>query len=306
MSRALEASLVRADGGAVSSAPPARWIRGTKEEVARTLARLSVEEARADYGLVGGIFSPAALLATPTLYRYAGQLRAAGLRVADTDADANVEGEESDAEADGADGADGAGCGCEDVTWRLRELASEIACEIKAEDGGGGGAQQEALQLALAVAARHGHAALARRALDLGADPAPRPAAKRRGAVATISGGLPALHEACAAGHARIAAMLLDAKARRDCAEIAPRLRRAPCRGPRRRDCAEVPAERRATPAGLGHVAQRGRGAASARGGGGGRCGGDRAPRCEGRAVEDARRPQAVQCPPWRWRFEPP
>ena len=200
---------MRADGGAGSAAPRAPWIRGTKEEVARALARLSVEEARADYGHVGGVFSPAALRATPTLYRYAGRLRAAGMRAAE-----GGEGEEGEGGEEGAGGEGEAEEGPgEDATWRLRELAGEIAGEIAAEAGGEGGAQQEALQLALSVAARHGHAALARRALDLGAAPAPRPASKRRGAAATISGGLPSLHVACAAGHVHIAEMLLDAKA---------------------------------------------------------------------------------------------
>ena len=140
--------------------------------------------AAADYGLLRGVFSPVELLRRPQLHRYAAYLEAhgaqppsgepagesaaerveetEGLGVAEAEAAAQAQARAQEAQvetqevaAEEAEEAEEA----EDIAV-LSRLQGEVALE---------GAACELLQRALAVAARHGHVALAACAIDMGA-----------------------------------------------------------------------------------------------------------------------------------------
>ena len=197
----------------------------------------SVAEA-ADYGVVRGAFSPAALLRLPLLYRYADYLKARGVGksgvggsggrpnggadakpagTADVNSlsDSHDDAITVDAEVMAATAAEAAAAEDEELLDETMRLRSEMRAD--------GNLEQSALQLALVVACRKGDAALAATALRLGAPSAPSsPAAGRCSAgrspaaeesPATDHSSLPPLHIAIRGGHARIVQMLLDGSA---------------------------------------------------------------------------------------------
>ena len=135
--------------------------------------------AAADYGLLRGVFSPVELLRRPQLHRYAAYLEAHGAqppsgepagesaaeRVEEIEGLGGAEAETQEAEeaeeVEVVEEAEEAGEAeeAEEVAV-LSRLQGEVALE---------GAACELLQRALAVAARHGHAALAACAIGMGA-----------------------------------------------------------------------------------------------------------------------------------------
>ena len=87
----------------------------------------------------------------------------------------------------------------------LQRVRSEMRSDLSLE--------QNALQLILCVASRSGALNLAAAALNLGGDPAPRPAKLLRGGAVVNEHGLPPLHIATRYGHTAIVKLLLDASA---------------------------------------------------------------------------------------------
>ena len=135
--------------------------------------------AAADYGLLRGVFSPVELLRRPQLHRYAAYLEAHGAQPP-SGAPAGESAAERVEEIEGLGGAE--------AETQEAEEAEEVEVVEEAEEAGEAeeaeevavlsrlqgevaleGAACELLQRALAVAARHGHAALAACAIGMGA-----------------------------------------------------------------------------------------------------------------------------------------
>ena len=141
--------------------------------------------AAADYGLLRGVFSPVELLRRPQLHRYAAYLEAHGAQPPPSGAPAGESAAERVEETEGlgvaeAGAAAGAQARAQEAQGETQEVAAEeveeaeeaeevavlsrLQGEVALE-----GAACELLQRALAVAARHGHVALAACAIDMGA-----------------------------------------------------------------------------------------------------------------------------------------
>lgn len=187
----------------------------------------------ADYGVLRGVFAPSVLLRLPLLYRYAAFLRVNGVRAppADDHADAtNGDGaaaavSTSVSVAEGPTGVTPSGDQLSIIDPATEEAAAHEAAAVEAtglqdelervisELDGDVALEQTALQLVLTVAAKSGALSLARVALRLGGDPAPRPARLLRGHTTVNEHGLPPLHVAAREGHPSVVTLLLDARA---------------------------------------------------------------------------------------------
>ncbi|KAL1520506.1 hypothetical protein AB1Y20_022085 [Prymnesium parvum] len=110
------------------------------------------------------------------------------------------------------EGSDEGGEASLESAQEITALCSEL-CAGGAPADAARGMEARLLQQLLCLAAECGSARLAAAALALGADPAPRPAKKRRGGGAVNDGGLSPLHLACREGHAPLVALLLRAAA---------------------------------------------------------------------------------------------
>jgi ankyrin repeat protein len=110
-----------------------------------------------------------------------------------------------DPEAAAAAAREAAAAAEEEQRDELLRMRSEMVEDVSLE--------RPALQLALCIAARAGDAGLAAAALELGADPAPRPAKKLRGGAVANELGLPPLHLAAFEGHVELVRLLLGASA---------------------------------------------------------------------------------------------
>ena len=144
--------------------------------------------AAADYGLLRGVFSPVELLRRPQLHRYAAYLEAHGAQPP-SGAPAGESAAERVEEIEGLGGAEAETQEAEEAgEGEAAEEAEEVEVVEEAEEAGEAeeaeevavlsrlqgevaleGAACELLQRALAVAARHGHAALAACAIGMGA-----------------------------------------------------------------------------------------------------------------------------------------
>ena len=205
----------------------------------------------ADYGLLRGVWSPKAVLQLPLLYRYAAFLAEHGVRVpGDEEAASEAASEaspttvaqapathEADVEAlsrahveargiaalapkapepdhsaadailDAAEAAaasEAAAAEEEELIDEIMRLSSELTNPALT---------RPTLQLSLSLAARYGSDVLARTALALGADCAPRAARALRGDTILNERGLPPLHLAVQAGHTALVHTLLEASA---------------------------------------------------------------------------------------------
>eukprot|EP00900_Chrysochromulina_parva_P015261 jgi/Chrpa1/23736/Chrysochromulina_OHIO_Genome00000660-RA len=193
----------------------------------------------ADYGLLRGVWSPKAVLQLPLLYRYAAFLAEHGVCVPGDEAAASEAASptaalapaahEADVEARGKaapahkapepdhsaaaailDAAEAAAA-CEAAAAEEEELIDEImrlSSELTNPT-----LTRPTLQLSLSLAARYGNDVLARTALALGADCAPRASRALRGDTILNERGLPPLHLAVQAGHTALVHTLLGASA---------------------------------------------------------------------------------------------
>jgi ankyrin repeat protein len=193
----------------------------------------------ADYGLLRGVWSPKAVLQLPLLYRYAAFLAEHGVCVPGDEAEASEAASptaalapaahEADVEARGKaapahkapepdhsaaaailDAAEAAAA-CEAAAAEEEELIDEImrlSSELTNPT-----LTRPTLQLSLSLAARYGNDVLARTALALGADCAPRASRALRGDTILNERGLPPLHLAVQAGHTALVHTLLGASA---------------------------------------------------------------------------------------------
>ena len=151
-------------------------VHGSEVAPRRHVGSHAAGAAAADYGLLRGVFSPVELLRRPQLHRYAAYLEAHGAQPP-SGAPAGESAAERVEEIEGLGGAEAETQEAEEAEEAEEveeaeeaEEAEEVAVlsrlqgEVALE-----GAACELLQRALAVAARHGHAALAACAIGMGA-----------------------------------------------------------------------------------------------------------------------------------------